>query len=234
MSPDGRCAETRQILPELALGIADGEERALALEHLADCASCRRELEDLSVVADELLALAPEHEPAAGFEARVLERLELRRAAPRRPRLGLRLRRFGLPGAALAGAATAAIALVLAYGSDHRLASQYRAALQSAHGQYFQSARLRAPGGAQVGSVFAYQGSPSWLFYVLDGPYTGGVFREQLVTRSGSTVNLPQFKLVNGSWGVTIPVPLRDVAAVRLSRTANGGVFEARLPVVEP
>ena len=234
MNPDGRCGETRQILPELALGIADGEERALALEHLAGCARCRRELEDLSVVADDLLALAPEHEPPAGFEARVLERLELRRAPVPRSRVSLRLRRFRFPGVALAGAAAAAIALVLVYGPDHRLASQYRAALQSAHGQYFQSARLRAPDGTQGGIVFAYQGSPSWLFYVLDGSDSTGVYREQLITRSGRTVNLPQFKLVGGSWGVTIPIPLRDVAAVRLSRTASGRVFDAKLPVVEP
>jgi hypothetical protein len=229
------CAAVRHALPELALGIADGEERASALDHLEGCADCRRELAELSTVADDLLALAPEREPPAGFEARVLERLETRRAPARRPRrwLGLPLRRLGFAGAALAGAAAVAIALVLAYGPDRQLAAQYRAALQGAHGQYFQSARLRAPDGTQAGTVFAYQGSPSWLFYVLDARHSAGLFREQLITRSRRTVTLPPFRFVSGSWGITLPVPVRDVALVRLTRAASGPTFQARLPVVE-
>ena len=40
MSAD--CERLRELAPELALGIADGEERAWALEHLADCAGVPR------------------------------------------------------------------------------------------------------------------------------------------------------------------------------------------------
>jgi hypothetical protein len=226
-----RCSDTWETLPELALGIADGEQRALALEHLASCANCRRELEELSAIADDLLALAPEREPPPAFEARVLERLTARHAPARPPRL--RLRRLGFAGAVLAGAAAAAIAVTLAYAPDHRLATQYRAALDGAHGKYFQSARLRSPDGARVGTVFAYEGSPSWLFYVLGGRYSTGLYREQLVTRSGRTVNLQPFRLASASWGVAIPVPLRDVALVRLARAEGGPPLEAELPVVE-
>ena len=75
-SPD--CARVRAGLPEVALGIADGEQRALALEHIAGCPDCRRELEELSSLADELIALAPEREPPTGFENRVLDRLDVR------------------------------------------------------------------------------------------------------------------------------------------------------------
>src|SRR4051795_797936 len=78
------CEHTRALTAELALGIADGADRAQALRHLAECANCRRELEQLSAVADELLMLAPERQPAAGFESRVLARLEP--APPRGPR----------------------------------------------------------------------------------------------------------------------------------------------------
>src|SRR6059058_3689151 len=81
--PSTHCAGIRALLPELALGIADGEERARALEHLGGCAECRRELDELSAIADELVALAPEREPPAGFEGRVIERLRVR-AAPAR------------------------------------------------------------------------------------------------------------------------------------------------------
>jgi anti-sigma-K factor RskA len=229
--PDGRCADTQQTLPELALGIADGDERARALNHVAACGACRHELDELSAVTDALVSLAPEHEPPPGFEARVLDRLSTRRApAPRQRR---RLRRLAFAGTALAGAAAATVALVLATAPDRRLAAQYRDALDGAHGQYFQSAGLLAADGTRAGTVFAYQGSPSWLFYVLDSRYRSGGYREQLVTRSGRTVGLPPFRLVSATWGVAIPVPVRDVAAVRLSRTTGGGPLVAELPIVQ-
>ena len=43
-----RCDEVRAVAPELALGIVEGEERGLALEHLAECPDCRRRVEELS------------------------------------------------------------------------------------------------------------------------------------------------------------------------------------------
>jgi hypothetical protein len=224
------CAQTRDLLPELALGIADGEQRALALEHVAGCAGCRRDLEELSSVADELVALAPRREPPAGFDGRVLNRLDVRRA-PRRPRR--RLRYLSFAAAVLAAAAVTAIVMNRSYSADRQLASQYRAALQGADGKYFQSARLRTPQGEQVGIVFGYQGSPSWLFYVLSGRYADGLYKEQIVSRSGRVIDLPQFRLVDASWGIATPIPLRDIARVRLVRAPRGPTLEAPLPVVE-
>jgi hypothetical protein len=228
--PSRRCSETWQTLPELTLGIADGEERALALEHLADCKDCRRELEELSALTDDLLTLVPEREPPAGFEARVLERVRAREA-PARPRRRP-LRRLSFAAAALAGAAAMAIALTISYSSDRHLAAQYRAALNGAHGQFFQSASLRTQDGSRAGTVFGYQGSPSWLFYTLadDG---NAVYKEQIVTRSGRSVTLPPFRLVAGSWGIATPVPVRDIALVRLVRQPHGRPLEASLPLVE-
>jgi hypothetical protein len=225
------CAETRDVLAELALGIADGEERALALEHIAGCATCRRQLEELSAVTDDLIALAPRREPPAGFEGRVLGRLR----AGHRPRRPARrhLRRLSFAAAVVAAAAATAVAMNVSYSSDRQLASQYRAALQGAHGKYFQSARFRTPEGDQVGTVFGYQGSPSWLFYVLSGPYSSGLYREQIVTRAGRTVTLPPFRLVDASWGIATPIPLRDIAVVRLIPGRGGATLEAPLPVVE-
>jgi Putative zinc-finger len=233
MNPrSGMCDDVAPLLPELALGTADGDERARALEHIAGCSDCRRELADLSIVVDDLIALAPEREPPLGFESRVLARLTPTQAPA--PTARPRPRRLRFAAAVLAGAAAAAVALVIAYGPDHRLADQYRAALQGGQGRYFQSARLRAPDGSEVGKVFAYEGSPSWLFYVLDGRDSAGTYREQLVMRGGRIVTLPPFRLVSGSWGVTIPVALHDVATVRLARAPGGRTLEAELPVVEP
>jgi hypothetical protein len=225
------CAKTREVLPELALGIADGEQRALALEHIAGCSDCRRELEELSSLADELIALAPQREPPPGFENRVLDRLNGRQKRRRPARR--RLRRLAVAAALAAVAAATALAMSAFYSSDRSLASQYRAALQGAHGKYFQSARLTTPARQEAGIVFAYQGSPSWLFYALNGRYGGGLYKEQIVTRSGRTLTLPAFRLVNGSWGISTPIPVRDIALVKLIRQPGGIALKATLPVVE-
>jgi hypothetical protein len=225
------CARIREALPELALGIADGEQRAVALEHVAGCADCRRELEELSSLADQLITLAPQREPPAGFENRVLDRLavpQTRRSSARR-----RLRWLALAVALPAVAAAAAWAMSVSYSSDRRLASQYRAALDGAHGKYFQSARLASPTGQVAGIVFAYQGSPSWLFYTLGGSYGGGLYKEQIVTRSGRTLTLPPFRLVNGSWGIATPVPVRDIALVKLIHQPRGPALTTTLPIAE-
>jgi hypothetical protein len=70
------CEHTRQLAAELALGIADGADRARILARVAECADCRRELERQAATADSLLLLAPEHEPPAGFELAVLREIE--------------------------------------------------------------------------------------------------------------------------------------------------------------
>ena len=228
-SPD--CAKIRDTLPEIALGIADGEQRALALEHIGACPDCRRALEELSSLADELTALAPQHEPPPGFENRVLDRLDIRQPTRRPARR--RLRRLAFAGAVPAVAAATALAMSISYSSDLRLANQYRAALMGAHGTFFQSAHLNTPARQKAGIVFAYQGSPSWMFYTLDGRDGNGPYHEQIVTRSGRTLSLPPFKVVNGSWGIATPVPVRDIALVRLIPQPGGATLTATLPVIE-
>jgi hypothetical protein len=225
------CATIREALPEVALGIADGEQRALALEHIAHCPDCRRELEQLSSLADDLVALAPEREPPPGFENRVLAQLGVREKTRRPARR--RLRRLAFAAAVPAAAATTALAISLAYSSDLNLASQYRAALMGAHGKYFASAHLNTPTAKTAGIVFAYQGSPSWMFYTLDGRYRSGLYKEQIVTRSGSTLTLPSFRLINGTWGIATPLPVRDIALVKLIPQPGGATLTATLPVVE-
>lgn len=226
------CAAIRAALPEIALGLADGEERAQILEHVARCSGCRRELDELASLADDLIALAPDLEPPPGFESRVLRRLATRptrRSSGRR-----RLRRVALAAVLPAVAAATALVVNVSHRADLRLASQYRAALDGAHGTFFQSARLHAAEGYTAGIVFAYQGSPSWLFYVLEGRDGGGLYTEQIVTRSGRTITLPPFRPVDATWGVATPVPVRDIALVRVVPRGHGTALQATLPVVMP
>src|SRR5688500_3336454 len=130
------CGELRDALAEVALGIASGDARARVLEHAARCTECRRLLDELTRVGDELLQLVPEREPPAGFELRVLERLSPTR--PRGPlaRLGLGGRRALLAAtlaAALAAGAGAAGVLV-ATRDERRLGGQLQGVLSRANG----------------------------------------------------------------------------------------------------
>jgi hypothetical protein len=224
-----RCDEIRDLAPEIALGIADGEQRAEALRHLSTCAECRRVVEQLSQVADELLVLAPTQEPPAGFESRVVKALGLE-PPPRRRRARWLSPRWLAPrvGPALAAAAVTAAALVAVYSDDHRIAERYRDTLARADGQYFQAEHLTDAAGSRAGVAFGYEGRPSWLFVTVAPPHRQAVTSGELVTTGRRTIPLPSLALDRrGSWGGAIPVNVSKVAAVRLLGERPGEVLQA-------
>lgn len=149
MSSDERCEETRELLAELALGIADGAERARVLEHVAGCPGCRRELERQSAIADGLLVLAPEEEPPPGFELGVLRSIQ-----PRAPKRGSILRPLAVVAAVAAAVAITAGGMLLGFRDDRRLADQYRATLAQANGRYFGAVQLADAAGRPGGVLF--------------------------------------------------------------------------------
>src|SRR5689334_11612796 len=181
------CDDTRALAPELALGIADGAERAEVLAHLADCAECRRAVAELTEVTDELLLIAPEHEPPVGFESRVLAQLDPQ-PARRRPRR--RRRGWLMVAPAIVGAALASVVVLGVTRDDRQLAGQYRQALSVAHGSFFEAAPLLGPAGRQAGVVYAYRGKPSWVFVYLSPTSGAAEYRGELVLRSGARVPL--------------------------------------------
>lgn len=69
----------------LALGDVPDEQTAL-LEHLRACPSCRSAYQEISGAVDAVLPAAPTVAPSAGFDARVLERLDVRKPVPHRSR----------------------------------------------------------------------------------------------------------------------------------------------------
>jgi hypothetical protein len=206
------CDDIREITAELALGIASGEERARALAHAAHCRDCRRELEQLTKVVDDLLLLAPEEEPPVGFEGRVLAAMQPAKPA-RKP---FRLRALRPIAALAAGAAIASGVLVMAYHSDHQLANEYRQALAAANGSRFVATPLRDAAGMKRGSVSLYKGSPSWVVVAVRPQQSTEPVRAELVTRSGQHLPLTGFALRSGVWGGPLPVPLETVASVQL------------------
>ncbi len=208
---DPRCEETRELAAELALGIVEGEERGRTLEHLADCPDCRMRVDQLSEVADELLLLAPHREPPVGFESRVLAQVLPKPERKRRRRLRLVL----APAAAAVAAAAIALAIV---SPDLRLASHYRQTLDQANGKEFESYALRGAGDAHVGTVFSYEGSPSWVHIDVDAGNRAGLTSAELVTDEGGQVPLRWFHLDSaGGSGGSIPVDPKQVSVLRLT-----------------
>jgi hypothetical protein len=72
---DLTCGEVRPTLPEVALGVAEGRERAVALTHIETCDECRSHLANLTGVSDAVTSLTPPAEPPPGFETRVISQL---------------------------------------------------------------------------------------------------------------------------------------------------------------
>jgi hypothetical protein len=207
---DPRCQETREMAVELALGIVEGEERGRALQHLAECPECRAEVEKFSDVADELLLLAPHREAPVGFESRVLGELLPAPQPKRRRRLRLVL--------APAAAALAAVAITLAVvAPDLRLASNYRHTLDQANGKEFES-YLLTQGDRDVGTVFSYEGSPSWVHIDVDPGHRAALASAELVTNDGNRVPLRWFHLdPAGGSGGSIPGDPNEVSVLRIA-----------------
>jgi Putative zinc-finger len=205
------CEQTRELLPELALGILGGEDCARALDHLTICSDCSNELATLSRAADGLLTLAPQHEPPAGFEDRVMTRL-------RRERPQHRARRF------MTFAAAAALIAIVAGGAvwvgtanDRKLGSYYQRILAIEHGTELAAARLETTDGLPAGEAFTYQGKPSWLFVVVTAPVGDGVY-DIFGTVNGTPVRLGVIRVAHGrgDWGGTTTTEMKSVSEIRV------------------
>ncbi|MFC8347126.1 hypothetical protein [Streptomyces sp. NPDC057280] len=115
----------------LALGTLPGEPAGL-LRHLTVCPACRSTYDDLSAAADSVLPAAPSVAPPAGFEARVLERLELPASAGRTVRRRSYRRPLLVAAAAAAGiclGAAGAVVVDLGSPSASQVAVSDRGAL---------------------------------------------------------------------------------------------------------
>jgi hypothetical protein len=255
------CDQVREQVAELAIGIADGRERDAAMRHAATCPDCRHLVSELSAVVDDLLLLAPSHEPSPGFTAETVARIfppspgfAAETVARIFPPPAARRRRVSWPAARhaladrrwlprLAVAASIVAALGLGAGAvyqgtsgDRQLADSYRAVLAQGHGSFFAAAPLRGPEGT-VGTAFGYQGSPSWLFATVHLPHSAAQrFNVQLVTRHGTHV--PAGSAVLGgaleSWGAQIPVDLTTVTQLRFVAADGRTTITADLNASSP
>jgi anti-sigma-K factor RskA len=237
MTAEMGCEQVRDLAAELALGIAEGEERDAALRHLSGCAGCRRLVSELSSVGDELLQLAPAQEPPAGFESRVLAAFAEPPRRRRRQPLAHRWRWIATAAAAVVLAATlGAGSVLLATAGDRRLAAGYQAVLSQGRGAYFLAAPLQGTRG-RVGTVFGYQGQPSWVMVTLQASVQEeGRFRVQVVTRDGRYLPLGDAVLggAKGTWGGQLPVDLSALHELRFVGSDGQPTLTATFDTANP
>jgi hypothetical protein len=215
------CDELRDLAPELALGVAVGDERAAALDHLSDCDACREELVHLTRVVDAVVATAPAVEPPSGFEVRALSTFEP--VAPsRRPRLPLLAAAAAVIILAILGASAAIV-----NSRDDRPTQQATSAA---------NASLLAPDGREVGSVRIERTSTgggatrSTLVVSVDAGAPEGRYRVQCDYESGRPYGAGQLEVgPNGlaTWRADVTVPTYDLRRVRLISTTGDANLES-------
>jgi hypothetical protein len=245
MNAEMGCDQVRELAADLAIGIADGQERDAALRHAATCPGCRRLVAELSSVVEDLLLLAPSHEPPPGFAARTLARISppaaRRRRATRPGAQHFPAGRRWLPRLAVAASIIAALAVgagtvYQGTSADRRLADSYRAVLAQGHGSFFTAAPVRGPTGT-AGTVFGYQGHPSWLWATVHLPNANAQrFDVQLITRDGR--HLPAGTAVLGgthdTWAAQIPMNLTNLAQLRFVAADGQTTIVAHLNARSP
>ena len=221
MSSRLTCAQAQELAPELALGIISGDDRALLLTHIATCAPCRRLVEKLSERADALLLLAPDDEPPAGFESRVLSQIGAKGSARKRMYLVA-------AAAALVAGVLGAGGVLWATAEDRETAAHYNAALEEANGSYFGVKPLHSQDGSKMGNVFNYGGSTDWVFVVFADGIEPGVYEISIETSDRGTVGAGVLTLGSNdrTWGADLTVDLKNVEALVFSER-HGQVYEA-------
>jgi anti-sigma-K factor RskA len=195
------CAAVHGDLAELALGTLSGAERSAVLAHVQSCSHCREEVDRLSAAADAVLTLAPEAEPAAGFETRLFARMGV--SAPRRRWLPRRRAgRITLAVGALAGALGAGLGLGLATGGSSLPAAVPAPIVASLTADH--SVR---------GEVYLAAGNPGWLFMSVDHVDMTGLATCKLKTANGTITTVGTFWLEKGAgtWAYELPVPVSQV-----------------------
>jgi hypothetical protein len=226
MTDRQECEHVLPLLAELATGAATGYDRARALAHVARCPSCRAELAQLSKIADELLLLAPAHEPPAGFESQVMASIaedappSRPAATRRRPAFRHRFpRRLAVSAAAVALAATLGGGAVWqATSGDRTIAADQKQTMQLTHGRYFTAFPVRDATGTRAGTVFLFDGEPSWFLVdvqgVPDGDYNMVIIDRDGIAHPSGTCTMERGW---GTYGYRLWQPVSEVAAIQLN-----------------
>ncbi|MGP0030375.1 MAG: zf-HC2 domain-containing protein [Acidimicrobiales bacterium] len=208
---DASCEEIAPVLPELALGILTGRDRAAALAHVESCPRCADELEQLARAADAVVLVGPEVEPPVGFEARLFSRMGVTEELVR-PRY-----RPSRPTTWLLASAAAVVLLLVGLGIGWSMKSPSSSHSQGSvstppAGAATTTAALVHRGRA-VGRVSLAGGSRPWMYMTLDSATVKGAVICRVVTDDGATHTVGTFTARPGHdvWGGPLPVSPQDV-----------------------
>jgi hypothetical protein len=181
----------RVLVPEAALELLSGSERADVLDHVETCEACRELMHDLSAVADDLVLLAPNGEPSPGFEQRVLAQIGPVHTRRRWP--------------VVAGSIAAALLAVVAFAAGRAMGGSAPAV---------QEVTMRSPSGRVVGDAYLHGDDPTWVFVAVPGwTGTSDEYRLRVTFTDGTTSEVAG----SGSWGSILPVDshrIRELALV--------------------
>lgn len=186
------CAEVRELVPELALGVLSGSERAEVLLHASQCTRCQALIGELGEAADALPLLAPEIEPPTDFETRVLGKL-----------LGSRRRNARRWGFALAF--TAAAAAIISIVAVQWVDASNGHATPSAPVAAVRSAVMVGDHGIRVGRVYTAASKPAAIVVTVGYWVATGTYRIELQPAGGPVHRLGTIQIDEGrgSWGGT-------------------------------
>ena len=215
------CHDVHGLLPELATGAAAGDDRAWALDHVSRCHDCRRELDQLTTTADAVLLLAPSVDPPPRFESTVLARLDAAATPPPRRRLLARRRvvaALAFAVSMLVAAGGGALFVQSRTAEDRRLADQYRHTLAVANGRYLKATALTTADARPAGTVFLYQGNPSWLLVTVTAAPADGAYTVLAVDRAGAAHAIGTCQIINrtGTFGYRLRMAVAEVSEIRL------------------
>ncbi len=230
-----------ETLAEMALGVLDPEERTSVLTHLANCPACREELLELSAVADRIAAQAPLAEPPAGFEDRVLARIDSQilggiSALPRNRWERAVRHTYRAAGGRRSvswkhlAAVAAAAALLLGAGAAIGSAATGTPSTVASDTTGGWSASLLVGPSGPVGRVFFDSDSHPWMSMGISASQVG-TLRCELVSPAGKVIVLGTFQVTSqgGYWATYIPGSARGANTVRLVDTSGKMVATATM-----
>lgn len=205
------CDEIEMLAPEFALGTLSGVDRADVVAHLASCAGCQRHVEELTHVVDSVLLLAPEEDPSARLETRVLASTvgERGRATNGRRKL--------LVGS-VAVAALLGVGAFALFGRDDG-------------SDTLRTAVAVEDGGRSICRAVLHEVDPAWLFVSLDEPgQDGSTYDVEVRFEDGRSRHVGQLGLRDGHgvFAVTLELGENRVTAVRLIGPDDEPGYEAR------
>jgi hypothetical protein len=222
----------REDIGAYLLGALTDLERQAFERHMAGCAECRGQVEQLRAAAESLPRSVEQVEPPPGLKAALMEVVEREAgaradAAPRaRPPLGERLRRLFSPLRPALVAGGLVLGVVIGFGVAQLAGDDgSRTVVGSVDERRVPdaSARLQLAGDGEDGAILRVQGMPS--------PGTGRVY-QAWVQRDGMVTPQPTFEVgEDGGGAVAVPEDVSDADAVLVTRERRGG---ARAPSERP